>query len=101
MTDLQSSAPTSKPRLLFFYSLQDGRSRRVEGYLAQVLQRRQNHDTFVVHRIEMTGRPDLAERFNVDPGPALMVVEDKVLRARLDAPKNAKSIGQMLGPWLR
>lgn len=94
-------AAASKPQLLFFYSAQDGRARRVEGYLAQVLQRRHNHDTFVVRRIEMTGRPDLAERFRVDPGPALIVVEDQVLRARLDGPKNAKDISALLDPWLR
>jgi hypothetical protein len=101
VADPQSSPRASKPRLLFFYSSQDGRARRVEAYLAQVLQRRQNHDTFVVHRIEMRGRPDLVERFRVSPGPTLIVVEGKALRARLDKPKNAKDIGALLEPWLR
>jgi hypothetical protein len=91
----------SKPRLLFFFSAHDGRARRVEGYLAQVLQRRQNHDTFVVHNIEMTARPDLVERFRVHRGPALIVVEQRTIRARLDRPKNARDIAELLGPWLR
>ena len=51
------SGPTSRgstgrmkrrPRLVFFYSRQSGRSRRAEGFLAQVLQRRRNFETFDV-----------------------------------------------------
>jgi hypothetical protein len=41
----RSSSTAAKPRLLFLYSARDGRARRVEGYLAQVLQRRRNHET--------------------------------------------------------
>jgi hypothetical protein len=35
----------SNPGLLFFHSPTEGSSRRVEGFLAQVLQRRRNHET--------------------------------------------------------
>ena len=103
MADLETSATASasKPRLLFFYSPQDGHARRVEGYLAQVLQRRQNHETFIVHRIEMSSRADMVERFRATPGPALIVIEDRVIRARLDKPKSAKAIAELLEPWLR
>jgi hypothetical protein len=86
--------------LLFFYAPHDGHARRVEGYLAQVLQRRQNHETFVLHRIEMADRPDLVERLGVTPGPALIVIEDRVIRARLHKPKSAKAIAELLAPWL-
>jgi hypothetical protein len=34
-----------KPKLVFALSGRDGRSRRLDAYLAQVLQRRHNHDT--------------------------------------------------------
>jgi hypothetical protein len=37
---VQQAAP-GRPRLVFFHSKFDGRS---EGYIAQVLQRRQNHE---------------------------------------------------------
>ncbi len=40
-----SKAVTAKPSLVFFHSASSGRCRRVEGFLAQVLQRRANHDT--------------------------------------------------------
>ena len=37
-----------QPRLVFFHSSLSGHCRRVEGFLAQVLQRRRNHGTFNV-----------------------------------------------------
>ena len=40
-----------KPGLVFFHSQRSGRSRRVEGYLAQVLQRRRNHATFKYYAV--------------------------------------------------
>ena len=40
-----------KPRLVFFHSAASGHCRRVEGFLAQVLQRRRNHGTFKVVRV--------------------------------------------------
>ena len=39
-----------QPRLVFFHSALSGQCRRVEGFLAQVLQRRRNHGTFKVVR---------------------------------------------------
>jgi thioredoxin-like negative regulator of GroEL len=91
----------TKPQLIFFYSARDGRARRVEGYLAQVLQRRQNHDTFVVRRVNVDVRPDLAERFRINGEPTLLVVSDKVVRGRIDAPKGCADIKTVLEPWLR
>jgi hypothetical protein len=101
MTDSQGLSSAAKPRLLFFFALHDGRARRVEGYLAQVLQRRRNHETFVVHRIEMTDRPDLVAQFKVTATPALVVVNEKQIRGRLEQPRNAVEIQDLLSPWLR
>ncbi len=39
------------PRLVFFHSTMSGHCRRVEGFLAQVLQRRRNHGTFALVRV--------------------------------------------------
>jgi hypothetical protein len=39
-------AATPRPQLLFVYSRTSGSSRRAEGFLAQVLQRRRNHNSF-------------------------------------------------------
>jgi thioredoxin-like negative regulator of GroEL len=91
----------AKPMLLFFYSAIDGSSRRAEGFLAQVLQRRRNHDTFQVTRIDAGKRPDLIERFRVELLPSLLVVDDRRVQARLTRPRGCDQIKEILTPWLR
>jgi thioredoxin-like negative regulator of GroEL len=90
-----------RPRLLLFYSPTAGASVRVSGFLAQVLQRRRNHDTFLVHRIDVSERPDLAERFRIGKTPAICIVEGKKVAARAEAPRGAAELEQLLKPWLR
>ena len=94
------AATLTKPRLVFFYSNDSGRCRRVEGFLAQVLQQRRNHETFQLYRVDRDGRPDLAERFQVETVPTLYVVEGKQVRARLEAPRGCRDIQHFLSPWL-
>jgi thioredoxin-like negative regulator of GroEL len=89
-----------KPRLVFFYSPESGRCRRVDGYLAQVLQQRRNHDTFQVYRVDSEQHPELVERFNVERVPTLYVVEGKLVRARLEEPRGCREIQRFLAPWL-
>ena len=60
------------PRLLFFHDKRSGPSRRADGFLAQVLQRGHNHQTFLIHRVEVGQRPDLAQRFKVAATPTLL-----------------------------
>ena len=89
------------PRLLFFHDKRSGKSRRAEGFLAQVLQRRGNHQTFVIHRVDIGERPELAQRFKVTATPTLLVVQNKKVQARLESPTGCKQIELLLGPWLR
>jgi len=89
------------PRLLFFHDNRSGPSRRADGFLAQVLQRRGNHQTFLIHRVEVGQRPDLAQRFKVATTPTLLVIEDKKVQARLESPTGCKDIELLLRPWLR
>jgi thioredoxin-like negative regulator of GroEL len=89
------------PRLLFFHDKRSGNSRRAEGFLAQVLQRRGNHQTFVIHHVDVGERPELAQRFKVEAIPTLLVVEDKKVQARLETPTGCKEIELLLRPWLR
>ena len=86
---------------MFFYSPVSGSCRRVEGFLAQVLQRRRNHGTFRLYRVDHEERPDLVERFGVQTMPTLVVVEDKRVRARLEEPRGCADIEKALKPWLR
>ena len=91
----------AKPGLVFFYSQASGRCRRVEGFLAQVLQRRGNHDTFRIYRVDLAAGPDLAAKFGVDGVPDILVVEEKLVRGRLTSPRGCRDIEQFLAPWLR
>lgn len=92
--------PTQRPRLVFFYSSLSGRCRRVEGFIAQVLQRRQNHDTFDLVRVSVERRPDLAEKFRVEQVPTVCVVEGRKLRRTIVAPRGCRELEKELEPWL-
>ena len=89
-----------KPRLVFFHSSFSGQCRRVEGFLAQVLQRRRNHGTFQLYRVAKEERPDLVERFEIDEMPTLVVVEGRKIQARLTRPRGCRDIEAFLAPWL-
>jgi thioredoxin-like negative regulator of GroEL len=90
-----------KVKLALFYSPRSGRSRRAEGFLAQVLQHRHNHHTFQLLRVDIDKRPDLATRFRVTQTPTLLVIEDYRVRARLSEPTGCRQITELLSPWLR
>jgi thioredoxin-like negative regulator of GroEL len=90
----------SQPGLVFFHSSVSGQCRRVEGFLAQVLQRRRNHGTFRLYRVDEEERPDLLARFDVSTLPTLLVLQDKHVRARLERPRGCRDIERFLAPWL-
>jgi thioredoxin-like negative regulator of GroEL len=96
-----ADAAAERPRLVYFYSARSGACRRTEGFLAQVLQRRRNHGTFAIHRVEQDERPDLVERFRVANVPTLIVVEAKTVKARLESPRGCREIERFLAPWLQ
>jgi thioredoxin-like negative regulator of GroEL len=89
-----------QPRLVFFHSTLSGHCRRVEGFLAQVLQRRGNHGTFTVVRVAEEERPDLLDRFKIDTLPTLVVVQGKSVAGRLERPRGCREIEGFLAPWL-
>src|SRR5690242_19771566 len=90
-----------RPTLLFFYSPTSGRCRRVEGFLAQVLQRRHNHDTFWLHRVSAEDRPDLIDRFHIEQLPTLCVVEGRRVVARIPSPRGCAELERGLIRWLK
>jgi thioredoxin-like negative regulator of GroEL len=96
-----ASSVQKQPGLVFFYSPVSGSCRRVDGFLAQVLQRRRNHGTFKLYRVDEKERPDLVARFGVATMPTLVVVEDKVVRGRLVRPRGCREIESFLAPWLK
>lgn len=101
LPDRAAPVHVERPRLILFYSSVSGRCRRAEGFLAQVLQRRKNHDTFDLVRVAVDRRPDLASRFLVDEVPTLLVVEGRKVRKRIVAPSGCRDLEAALAPWLR
>jgi thioredoxin-like negative regulator of GroEL len=95
-----TAATKTKPSLVFFQSTASGRCRRVEGFLAQVLQRRSNHDTFKLVRVDADAQPDLVRRFGIKTIPTLVVVVDKRAQAWLPNPQGCRDIERFLAPWL-
>jgi thioredoxin-like negative regulator of GroEL len=87
-------------RLVIFYSPRSGRCRRVEGFLAQVLQRRRNHLSLDLARVSVERRPDLAERFRVTDVPTLLLIDQRKVQARIVAPKGCRELQHQLSPWL-
>jgi thioredoxin-like negative regulator of GroEL len=98
---MREDGATARPRLVFFFAKASGRSRRVEGYLSQVLQRRRNHESFHVVKVDVDEHAEHAERFAIQELPTLVVVEDKRVRARLETPRGCRDIEGLLAPWLR
>jgi len=97
---IQAASATAKPGLVFVHSSVSGRCRRVEGFLAQVLQRRRNHETFRFYSVTSEQRPDLVQKFGIQELPTLLVVENKHVAARLDGPRGCRDIEAFLAPWL-
>ena len=91
-----------RPRLVFFYDEQGGRSRRADGFLAQVLQSRGNpHDTFRVVRVSSREHPDLVERFRVADLPTILIVEQQRVARRIEGAKGPRKIHDALEHWLK
>jgi thioredoxin-like negative regulator of GroEL len=88
------------PRLVFFTAPTSGHCRKVDGWIAQVLQHRRNHLKVKLVTVDAEARPDLLERFRVEQLPTLVVVEDRIAKARLECPRGTREIASMLAPWL-
>jgi Thioredoxin len=99
--NVRGADPASRAKLVFFYSERSGQSRRVEGYLAQVLQRRRNHETFELVRVPVEQHPELAARFKVSESPTICIVEGRRLRKRIVKPRGCRQLEAELGKWLR
>jgi thioredoxin-like negative regulator of GroEL len=95
-----ATAEGSKPSLVFFQSPSSGRCRRVEGFLAQVLQRRSNHNTFEILRVDADAHTELVERFKINTVPTLVIVADRRAQAWLANPQGCRDIERFLSPWL-
>jgi thioredoxin-like negative regulator of GroEL len=89
-TEATVRVEAGKPKLVFVYGRTDGQSRRVEAFIAQVLQRRHNHETFELIRVCADEQPELVERLGVSDVPTLLVVDKRKVGLRLKRPKGAR-----------
>jgi thioredoxin 1 len=87
-----------RPLLVFFTSQRSGPARRMESLLAHIA--RKERSRLRVSRVDVDERPDLAERFKVEKVPALAVVVEKRVVARIDGRATAPKIESLLEPYL-
>ena len=99
-TPATTTTRTQTPLLLLFGSKTSGQSRRLDGFVAHVVQRRHNHGTFRYRIVDVEDRPDLFERFHVTEVPTLVVIDDGRVRARLVGFHQPKAVEELLAPWL-
>ncbi|MCB0880468.1 MAG: thioredoxin family protein [Thermoleophilia bacterium] len=91
---------TKAPILLLFAEYTSGQSRRMDGFVAHVLQRRHNHGSFRYRIVLREQRPDLFERFRVEEVPTLVVIDDGEVKARLTGYHRPSAVEDLLTPWL-
>lgn len=85
--------------LVFFTSERSGPARRMESLLAHIA--RKERGQLHVRKVDVDRRPDIAERFRVREVPALALVKDRRVVARLDGRVTTPRIEEMLESHLR
>ena len=88
----------TRPMLVFFRSSRSGPARRMESLLSH-LERKERSRLRVLH-VDIDARADLAAKFKVTSVPALVLVKDKKVVARVDGRASAPKIDKMLAPYL-
>ena len=88
-----------RPLLVFFWSERSGPARRMESLLAHL--ERKERDRLRVRRVDVDASPEIAERFQVNVVPTLVLGKDKRAVTRLDGRTSAPKIEAMLEPHLR
>ena len=87
-----------RPLLVFFSSERSGPARRMESLLAHL--ERKERDRLRVRRVDVDAQPDLAERFQIEVVPTLVLVKDRRAVSRIDGRTSAPKIEAMLEPHL-
>ena len=83
-----------RPLLVFFRNARSGPARRMESLLAHVA--RKERSRLKVREIDIDEQTDLAERFQVETVPTLVLVKDKRVVGRLEGRVSAPRIEQLL-----
>jgi thioredoxin len=83
-----------RPLLVFFRNARSGPARRMESLIAHVA--RKERSRLKVREIDIDEQADLAERFQVETVPTLVLVKDKRVVGRLEGRVSAPRIDQLL-----
>jgi thioredoxin 1 len=89
---------TDRPLLLFFTSERSGPGRRMESLLSHLA--RKERERLRVSRVDVEERPEIAARLGVSEVPALVLVSDRKVVARLEGKASAPRIERLLEPHL-
>jgi len=100
-TQLDTRTETTQARLLYFASARSGPSRRVEAFVDQVMQERQNHQAFQRTTIDVDRQPDVARQFEVDVVPTILVLDEHEVVRRIEGRVSVPELRRQLSPWLR
>lgn len=84
--------------LVFFWHERSGPARRMDSLIAHIA--RKERQRLRVTRVDMEQRADLARRYRVDTAPALVLVRDRHVVARMEGRASAPRIEEMLEPHL-
>jgi thioredoxin-like negative regulator of GroEL len=85
--------------LVFFTSHRSGPARRMESLLAHIARKEREH--LAVKKVDVDERPDIAARFSVSTVPALVLVRERRIVARLEGRVTTPRIEQMLESHLK
>ena len=88
----------SRPLLVFFWSQRSGPARRMESLLAHIARKERNR--LRIRQVDVDLTPELAERFEVEVVPTLVLVKEKKVVGRLNGRTSAPRIEKMLAPHL-
>jgi thioredoxin-like negative regulator of GroEL len=86
-------------QLVFFTSQQSGPARRMESLLAHIA--RKERDQLRVRKVDVDASPGIAARFGISTVPALALVKDRRVVARLEGRATTPRIEEMLDEHLR
>ena len=83
---------------MFFTSHQSGPARRMESLLAHIARKERAH--LAVKKVDVDEQPHIAARFRVGKVPALVLVKDRRVVARLEGKATTPRIEDMLDSHL-
>ena len=88
----------ARPLLVFFTSTRSGPARRMESLLAHLA--RKERARLRTAKVDIDSQPELAEKFQIESVPTLVLLKGKRPVARLEGRASAPRIEQMLEPHL-